>query len=106
MCAHLKPGSVRVKTGERIRAGDVLGRIGNSGNTDFPHLHFQLMDSRSPLGSEGLPFVLRRFTSPGSIPPLDQIDPRQPIPVGPALHGRFRDALPLNLQVVHLHVYR
>jgi hypothetical protein len=45
MYAHLKPGSVRVKRGDRIRAGDILGRIGNSGNTDFPHLRFQLMDS-------------------------------------------------------------
>jgi hypothetical protein len=100
MYAHLRPGSIRVGVGDHVRAGEVLARLGNSGNTDLPHLHFQIMDSASPLGSEGLPFVLPRFSSPGSIPPIDQIDPTRPIPIGAELRGHFRDVLPLDRQVM------
>jgi murein DD-endopeptidase len=49
--AHLQPGSLRVKVGDKVSAGQVLARLGNSGNSDEPHLHFQLMDSNSPLVS-------------------------------------------------------
>jgi hypothetical protein len=100
MYAHLKPGSVRVSVGDHVTAGQVLGRLGNSGNTDLPHLHFQVMDSPSPLGSEGLPWVLRSFSSPGSVPPIDDIDPTQPVPIGPHLQGTFSHVLPLDSQVV------
>jgi hypothetical protein len=65
--AHLRPGSLRVKAGDAIKTGQPLGRLGNSGNSDAPHLHFQLMDSASPLGSEGLPFALGSFTQLGTI---------------------------------------
>lgn len=37
--AHLKRGSVTVSAGERVSVGDVLGVVGNSGNTEEPHLH-------------------------------------------------------------------
>lgn len=56
--AHLKPGSLRVNLGDRVRRGDVLGLVGNSGNSTEPHLHFHLADGTSPLGSEGIPYVL------------------------------------------------
>lgn len=62
MYAHLKRGSVRVKLGDRITAGQVLGLLGNSGNTPEPHLHLQLMDRNSPLGGQGLPFAMEEFT--------------------------------------------
>lgn len=59
--AHLEPGSVRVHPGDRVRAGQVLARLGNSGNTEGPHLHFQLMNRPDFLAADGLPFVLRDF---------------------------------------------
>lgn len=37
---HLLPGSLRVKPGDRVRRGQVIGRLGNSGNSTGPHLHF------------------------------------------------------------------
>src|SRR3954453_15429790 len=46
--AHLQPGSLTVQVGNRVRAGQVLGRLGNSGNSDFPHLHFHVMNGPSP----------------------------------------------------------
>jgi hypothetical protein len=43
--AHLESGSVRVAVGDRVRAGDVVGLVGNSGNSDEPHLHIQAQNS-------------------------------------------------------------
>ncbi|MFH2204926.1 MAG: M23 family metallopeptidase [Elusimicrobiota bacterium] len=43
--AHFQQGSIRVKTGDRVRRGQVLGRCGNSGNSSEPHLHFHLQNT-------------------------------------------------------------
>jgi len=59
--AHLQPGSVRVKSGDRVSTGQVLGLVGNSGNSTEPHLHFHLSDGNSPLGSEGIPYLHSSF---------------------------------------------
>ena len=71
--AHMQPGSVRVKPGQQVRTGQVLGLLGNSGNTSFPHLHFSIQDGRSPLSTASLPYVFDRFrfqghASPGPTP--------------------------------------
>lgn len=65
--AHLKPGSFRVKLGDPVKAGQVLALLGNSGNSDAPHLHFQLVDANSGLASEGIPYELESFTQTGLI---------------------------------------
>lgn len=59
--AHLQPGSLRVRLGERVRKGQVVGLVGNSGNSTEPHLHFHLSDANSPLGSEGIPYGYDSF---------------------------------------------
>jgi hypothetical protein len=59
--AHLKPGSLKVKRGDKVRRGQPIGLLGNSGNSHGPHLHFQVSDGSSPFGSEGLPWVWERF---------------------------------------------
>jgi murein DD-endopeptidase MepM/ murein hydrolase activator NlpD len=43
--AHLKPGSLRVHSGEKVRKGQALALCGNSGNSSEPHLHFHLQDN-------------------------------------------------------------
>jgi murein DD-endopeptidase MepM/ murein hydrolase activator NlpD len=63
--AHLQPGSLRVKTGDKVSRGQVLGLVGNSGNSTEPHLHFHISDSASPLASEGLPYVFESFERQG-----------------------------------------
>lgn len=55
--AHLQPGSIRVKVGDRVKRGQVVGLVGNTGNSTEPHLHFHISDSSSPLGSEGVPYA-------------------------------------------------
>ena len=59
--AHLQPGSLRVEPGAKVRQGDVLGLLGNSGNSTEPHLHFHIGDADSLLGAEGLPYVFDSF---------------------------------------------
>ena len=59
--AHLKPGSVRVKAGDRVRRGQWLAAVGNSGDARQPHLHFQLTNSADIMASEGLPHLFDRY---------------------------------------------
>ena len=58
---HLQPGSLRVKPGQRVRRGETLALLGNSGNSSQPHLHFQITDAGSVLGAEGLPYLIDSF---------------------------------------------
>jgi len=64
--AHLQPGSLRVKAGDKVRRGQVLGLVGNSGNSTEPHLHFHISDANAPLVSEGLPYAFAEFERQGS----------------------------------------
>ncbi|TDB86161.1 M23 family metallopeptidase [Actinomadura sp. KC216] len=64
--AHLRHGSVRVRKGDRVRAGDVIGQVGNSGNSSEPHLHFHLMDRPRPMAAAGVPFAFR-YESDGEV---------------------------------------
>ena len=66
--AHLKTGNpFDLQVGQQLTRGDRLGLLGNTGNTDAPHLHFHLMDSPNPLASNGLPFVFDTFTLDGQV---------------------------------------
>ncbi|MBA3453286.1 MAG: peptidoglycan DD-metalloendopeptidase family protein [Deltaproteobacteria bacterium] len=54
MTAHFIPGSIKVKIGQKVRAGQLLGKCGNSGNSSEPHIHFQLQDGASLTSSFGI----------------------------------------------------
>jgi hypothetical protein len=102
--AHLKPGSLRVHAGESVREGQVLGKLGNSGNSSGPHLHFQLMNRPSFLDADGLPFVFERFNLYGRAPSLDGlIDADRagtPVPVDRSVAGKHRHQGLTDLDVV------
>jgi Peptidase family M23 len=66
--AHLQRGSVHVAVGEQVKRGQAIGKLGNTGNTSAPHMHFHLMDGPSTLGSNGLPYVIDSFAFAGEVP--------------------------------------
>jgi hypothetical protein len=67
MLAHLRRGSVSVDTGQRVTAGEEIGRCGNSGNTSEPHLHFHLQDAPRFGEGDGLPAFFEHYTVDGKI---------------------------------------
>lgn len=69
--AHLQKGSVRVASGDHVKRGQFLGKLGNTGNTSAPHLHFHLMESPSVLGSNGIPYLLDSFAIAGQVSAAD-----------------------------------
>lgn len=69
--AHLKTGTVKVKPGDRLTTGQVIANLGNTGNSDAPHLHFHVMSTPDPLKSDGIPFVLKSFRLDGRLASID-----------------------------------
>lgn len=69
--AYRQKGSVSVTPGGKVKRGQVLGKVGNTGNTSAPHLHFHLMDGPSVLGSHGIPYEIDAFELAGQIPLAD-----------------------------------
>jgi hypothetical protein len=59
--AHFQMGSIQVSEGQSIKKGDVIGRVGHSGNSFAPHLHFQLMDSSDISTANGLPCAFEKY---------------------------------------------
>lgn len=97
--AHLQPGKIRVKPGDAVAAGQVLGLLGNSGNSTEPHLHFHLIDRPDPLRGQGQPFALTAFTRiRGEVKLNAEQDP-----VGIAMTGKeaVRNQTYMNLELVN-----
>jgi hypothetical protein len=94
--AHLQPGSVAVTIGQRLHRGQVLGRLGQSGNSNGPHLHLHVSDAVTFEGSEGLPFVFDAYRSPGNWSLTQAIDPDARFSPERARHSR---QMPLDGEV-------
>lgn len=59
--AHFQKDSICVTEGQSVRTGEPVGRVGHSGNSTAPHLHFQLMDSPDLFAAQGIPCVFDRY---------------------------------------------
>ena len=64
---HLQPGSIAVEEGDRVETGQLIGKLGSSGNSTQPHLHFDISDGPDALTSNSLPHVIDRYTWTGSV---------------------------------------
>lgn len=71
--AHVQPGSIKVKLGDKVKAGQVLALLGNSGNSDAPHLHFHVTDGNSALGAEGIAYGFAAFKLHGSVEQVEAV---------------------------------
>lgn len=61
---HMQPGSVTVTVGDRVAAGQVVGRLGNSGDAFGPHLHYQLQSGPWLFQYQSLPFRFQNIDAP------------------------------------------
>jgi CubicO group peptidase (beta-lactamase class C family) len=98
--AHLQPGSVRVKVGQKVKVGETLGLLGNSGNTDAPHLHFHLMDSPYPLLANGVPYRFANFIVDGEVTNMAEMEDGAVAKVVRHGTGAHHAELPLDNQVI------
>ncbi|MGH8225149.1 MAG: M23 family metallopeptidase [Gammaproteobacteria bacterium] len=103
--AHLEPGSVTVHNGDTVTRGEIIGKVGNSGNTLAPHLHFQVMNGPLSLASNGLPYEISSFQITGISPGTEAFDeaeengtPLDVTPVDPPTPATT--ALPLDQLII------
>jgi hypothetical protein len=99
--AHLRAGSITVQPGAQVKRGQLIAHVGNSGNTLAPHLHFHVMDTPSPLASNGLPYAIDAFEVTGSTMGTRAFDKAEtdgtPLAITPVIPARtVRNALPLD----------
>jgi len=99
--AHMQTGSIRVKRGQKIKTGRTLGLLGNTGNTDSPHLHFHVMDGPSPLQSNGVPYVFKSFRGQGFVRDIAALIAGGDPGVSSRLIGPHRNQLTLDNQIVN-----
>jgi hypothetical protein len=99
--AHMQPGSVTVHQGDQILRGQVIGLVGNSGNTIAPHLHFQVASTPLSLASDGLPYEIDSYRITGVSPGTKAFDEAEangtPLDVKPLSPPKaVANALPLD----------
>ncbi len=97
--SHLKMDSVRVKVGDRVKKGEIIGYCGNSGRSPYPHIHFQfqlndkigdrthMFPISHYIEKENSKSFLRTFTYPKENSIVQNID----------IHGTIRDAFNFKL---------
>lgn len=104
--AHLIKDSVTVKSGDFVSRGQVIGLVGNTGNTIAPHLHFHMMSGPSTFGSNGIPYTIYEYdliSQAASTEAFDEAEangtPLDIIPVDNP--GIRKEDLPLDLSIVN-----
>jgi hypothetical protein len=105
MYAHMQPGTIRVRVGQRVAAGQLIGLVGNSGNSVAPHLHFQVNNKASSLASNGLPYEIKEFQVTGKSPGTKSFDEAEekgtPLAVTPISPAQLvKGAMPLDQLII------
>jgi Peptidase family M23 len=105
MYAHMQPGSIRVHAGDTVELGQVIGLVGNTGNSLAPHLHFQVMQGPSSFASNGLPYAISSFEVKGKTPGTEAFDEAEakgtPVPITPVSPPqKIVGAMPLDQLII------
>jgi len=104
--AHMKPGSVAVAVGQRLKVGERIGLIGTTGNSTTPHLHFQVLTTPTFFPADSTPYVFDRFVLVGHETERIWDDdlglqPNGTIPFAPVTSPeRLENSMPLDRDVV------
>lgn len=103
--AHLQAGHMRVHAGEAVKRGQVLGLVGNSGNSVAPHLHFHVVSNPLPLAANGLPYEIDSYQITGASPGTAAFDEAEengtPLAVTPILPPQHvKSGLPLDQLII------
>jgi hypothetical protein len=103
--AHMQPGSIKVRSGEKVHLGQVIGLVGDTGNSIVPHLHFQVTDGPSFLSSNGLPYEISEFQGTGTTAGTKAFDEAEsngtPLPVTPVAPPQaVKQAMPLDQLII------
>jgi hypothetical protein len=105
--AHMQSASIRLHPGDRVKRGQVIGLVGNSGNSVAPHLHFHVMSSELSLASNGLPYQIDEFKVTGATPGTKAFDEAEekgePVTITPFSPPQLvKDSLPLDQLIISL----
>lgn len=84
--AHLREESITVAAGARVAAGQVIGRVGNSGTSTEPHVHLHLQDTPRRYFGEGIPFFFAGYRQ-------GDLLVTRGMPRGGIIRGRFAGAV-------------
>jgi hypothetical protein len=108
--AHMQPGSIKVHRGEKVHPGQVIGLVGDTGNSIVPHLHFQVTAGPSSLSANGLPYEISEFQVTGKTGGTEAFDqaesdgtPLAITPLDPA--QAVKQALPLDQLIISFAAY-
>jgi len=63
----MRPGTIKVKVGDRVSPGKIIGHVGNSGNSTEPHLHEHIVNRPSFLAGQGVPYEFAHFEASGTV---------------------------------------
>ncbi|HET6217143.1 MAG TPA: M23 family metallopeptidase [Acidobacteriaceae bacterium] len=104
--AHMQPGSIKVRSGDKVHLGQVIGLVGDTGNSIVPHLHFQVTDGPSSLSSNGFPYEISEFQitgeTAGGTKAFDEAESNgTPLPITPVVPSRpVKGAMPLDQLII------
>jgi murein DD-endopeptidase MepM/ murein hydrolase activator NlpD len=101
----LQPGSLKVHRGDKVQLGQVIGLVGDTGNSIVPHLHFQVTDGPSSLASNGFPYEISEFQVTGETAGTKAFDDAEsngtPLPVKPVVPSRaIKQAMALDQLII------
>jgi hypothetical protein len=105
--AHMQSASIRLHRGDKVKRGQIIGLVGNSGNSVAPHLHFHVMSSALSLASNGLPYQIDEFKVTGATPGTKAFDEAEEKGTSLAIKAfspprMVEDSLPLDQLIISL----